>query len=168
MEYIDGKTLTQWMVDNPRPDLDVVRDIVEQIAKGLRAFHRMEMLHQDVRPENIMIDRTGTVRIIDFGSVKIAGVMEAAPTAAHGDMLGTAQYTAPEYLLGEAGSEQSDCYGFGVIAYQMLTGQLPYGAKMAQARVRAHQMRVAYIPATSSNHVVPIWFDGALAQGGER
>ena len=56
-EFIDGQTLTQWMIDNPRPSLETVRGIVEQIAKGLQAFHRMEMLHQDLRPENIMIDR---------------------------------------------------------------------------------------------------------------
>ena len=69
-EFIDGQTLTQWMIDNPKPDLETVRGIVEQIAKGLQAFHRLEMLHQDLRPDNIMIDRTGTVKIIDFGSVQ--------------------------------------------------------------------------------------------------
>ena len=69
-EFIDGQTLTQWMIDNPKPELETVRGIVEQIAKGLRAFHRMEMLHQDIRPDNIMIDRTGTVKIIDFGSTQ--------------------------------------------------------------------------------------------------
>ncbi|SCN46587.1 Serine/threonine protein kinase [methanotrophic endosymbiont of Bathymodiolus azoricus (Menez Gwen)] len=52
------------MIDNPKPNLETVRNIVEQIAKGLRAFHRLEMLHQDLRPENIMIDSTGTVKII--------------------------------------------------------------------------------------------------------
>ena len=79
-EFIDGQTLTQWMIDNPKPGLETVRGIVEQIAKGLRAFHRMEMLHQDLRPDNIMIDTTGTVKIIDFGSTRIAGVAEAAPS----------------------------------------------------------------------------------------
>ena len=69
------------MIDNPRPDLETVRGIVEQIAKGLRAFHRMEMLHQDLRPDNIMIDKTGTVKIIDFGSTRVAGVVEARPAA---------------------------------------------------------------------------------------
>ena len=78
-EFIDGQTLTQWMIDNPKPNLETVRGIVEQIAKGLRAFHRKEMLHQDIRPDNIMIDTTGTVKIIDFGSTKITGVVEAAP-----------------------------------------------------------------------------------------
>ena len=80
-EFIDGQTLAQWMLDNPRPDLETVRGIVEQIAKGLHAFHRLEMLHQDLRPDNIMIDRTGTVKIIDFGSTRVAGVAEATPAA---------------------------------------------------------------------------------------
>ena len=77
-EFVDGQTLTQWMIDNPRPDLETVRGIVEQIAKGLQAFHRLEMLHQDLRPDNIMIDRTGTAKIIDFGSVRIAGITDDA------------------------------------------------------------------------------------------
>ena len=69
-EFIDGQTLTQWMIDHPRPDLETVRGMVEQIARGLRAFHRKEMLHQDLRPDNIMIDKTGTAKIIDFGSTR--------------------------------------------------------------------------------------------------
>ena len=120
-EYIDGQTLTQWMIDNPKPALETVRGIVEQIAKGLRAFHRKEMLHQDLRPDNIMIDATGTVKIIDFGSTKITGVVEAAPSGNRNDILGTAQYTAPEYFLGEPVSSRSDLFSLGVITYQMLT-----------------------------------------------
>ena len=110
------------MIDNPKPDLETVRGIVEQIAKGLRAFHRMEMLHQDLRPDNIMIDTTGTVKIIDFGSTRVAGVVEAAPLGSRDDILGTAQYTAPEYFLGESGTSRSDMFSLGVITYQMLTG----------------------------------------------
>ena len=84
-----------------------MRGIVEQIAKGLRAFHRKEMLHQDLRPDNIMIDKTGTVKIIDFGSVRVAGVAEAAPPTDRDDILGTAQYTAPEYFLGEQAARRA-------------------------------------------------------------
>jgi hypothetical protein len=61
-EYIDGQTLGQWMIDNPRPGLEAVRGLVEQIAKGLLAFHRLEMLHQDLRPENVMIDKPARQR----------------------------------------------------------------------------------------------------------
>jgi serine/threonine protein kinase len=160
-EFVDGQTLTQWMIDNPKPDLETVRRITEQIAKGLRAFHRMEMLHQDLRPDNIMIDRTGTVKIIDFGSTKVAGVVEAAPLARE-DILGTAQYTAPEYFLGESGSSRSDLFSLGVMTYQMLTGKLPYGAQVARTRTKAQQRRLRYTPVHESNPEVPPWIDDVL------
>ena len=145
-EYIDGQTLTQWMIDNPKPGLETVRGIVEQIAKGLRAFHRKEMLHQDIRPDNIMIDATGTVKIIDFGSTRITGVVEAAPSGNRDDILGTQQYTAPEYFLGEPATSRSDLFSLGVITYQMLTGKLPYGAQIANARTRSQFNGLVYRP----------------------
>lgn len=159
-EFVDGQTLAQWMLDNPRPDIEVVRGIVEQIAKGLRAFHRLEMLHQDLRPANVMIDRTGTVKIIDFGSVAVAGVSEAA-TGTDG-VLGTEQYAAPEYFVGEGGSPRSDQFSLGVITYQMLTGRLPYGAQVARARTRAQVARLKYRSALDDDREIPAWLDGAL------
>jgi len=161
-EYIDGQTLTQWMIDNPNPQLETVRGIVEQIARGLRAFHRKEMLHQDTRPDNIMIDATGTVKIIDFGSTKITGVAEAAPSGLRDDILGTVQYTAPEYFLGEPATSSSDLFSLGVITYQMLTGKLPYGAQAAQARTRAQFSRLRYRSAAHGSRDIPVWVDGAL------
>jgi serine/threonine protein phosphatase PrpC/predicted Ser/Thr protein kinase len=161
-EYIDGQTLTQWMIDNPVPALETVRDIVEQIAKGLRAFHRKEMLHQDIRPDNIMIDSTGTVKIIDFGSTRIKGVAEAEPSGLRDDILGTLQYTAPEYFLGEQASSRSDLFSLGVVTYQMLTGRLPYGAKAAQARTRSQFSKLTYRSAVHGSREVPVWIDSAL------
>jgi serine/threonine protein phosphatase PrpC len=161
-EYIDGQTLTQWMIDNPKPALETVRGIVEQIAKGLRAFHRKEMLHQDVRPDNIMIDKTGTVKIIDFGSTKISGVVEAAPSGNRNDILGTAQYTAPEYFLGEPVSSRSDLFSLGVVTYQMLTGRLPYGSAAPKARTRSQFSRLVYSPASHRDREMPVWIDGTL------
>lgn len=161
-EYIDGQTLTQWMIDNPKPGLETVRGIVEQIAKGLRAFHRKEMLHQDIRPDNIMIDATGTVKIIDFGSTKITGVVEAEPSGMHDDILGTQQYTAPEYFFGERPTTRSDLFSLGVITYQMLTGRLPYGTQIANARTRSQFNKLVYRPASHGDRDVPQWVDGAL------
>jgi serine/threonine protein kinase len=161
-EFVEGKTLAQWMIDNPKPDLETVRGIVEQIARGLRAFHRMEMLHQDLRPQNVMIDTDGTVKIIDFGSVRVAGVIEGSSLAGANDILGTAQYTAPEYFVGEAGTARSDLFSLGVIAYQMLTGQLPYGAEVAKARTPQQQRKLSYRSARNDCPELPIWVDGAL------
>jgi len=160
-EFVDGQTLTQWMIDNPKPDLETVRGIVEQIAKGLQAFHRLEMLHQDLRPENVMIDKTGTAKIIDFGSVRIAGIADDV-NAGPRNILGTVQYTAPEYFLGEGGSQRSDIFSLGVIAYQMLTGRLPYGAEVARTRTRAQQKKLKYRSLLNENRDIPAWVDGAL------
>lgn len=161
-EYIDGQNLTQWMIDNPRPDLETVRGIVEQIAKGLRAFHRLEMLHQDLRPDNVMIDVTGTVKIIDFGSAKVAGIMEINSVLEHNHILGTAQYTAPEYFLGEIGSSRSDIFSLGVITYQMLTGKLPYGAQVAKSRSKAAQRKLKYRSVLADDRDIPVWVDGVI------
>jgi serine/threonine protein phosphatase PrpC len=162
MEYVEGQTLAQWMTDNPQPDLETVRGIVEQIARGLQAFHRMEMLHQDLRPENIMIDKTGTVKIIDFGSVCVAGVDERASPDEPSRILGTLQYTAPEYFVGDAGSERADLYSLGVIAYQMLSGRLPYGAEAARVRTRAAQRKLRYATVLDEQRDIPPWMDAAL------
>jgi serine/threonine protein phosphatase PrpC len=161
-EYVEGQTLTQWMTDNPLPDLETVRDIVEQIARGLQALHRQEMLHQDLRPNNVMIDRNGTVKLIDFGSVHVAGIAELAPTPEHWELLGTVQYTAPEYFLGETGNNQSDIFALGVIAYQMLSGHTPYGTQVAKASTRAAQRRLVYRPVLDEKRAIPVWIDGAL------
>ncbi|NOQ94716.1 MAG: protein kinase [Methylophaga sp.] len=162
MEFIEGQTLTQWMRDNPKPDMATVRDIVEQTAKGLQAFHRLEMIHQDLRPENIMIDNTGTVKIIDFGATKVAGINEITTPLERTELLGTAQYTAPEYFLGEAGSSRSDLYSLAVITYQMLTGQFPYGIQVAKTRTRSAQNKLNYQTALHDDRETPAWVDETL------
>ncbi|QPM91213.1 bifunctional protein-serine/threonine kinase/phosphatase [Pseudooceanicola algae] len=160
-EYVDGQTLRQWMTDTPAPSLGVVRDLLGQIAAGLRALHRRQMIHQDIRPENIMIDREGLVKIIDLGSATVAGVEEAAPGTL-GEMPGTLQYTAPEYLSGDVVSWRSDQFALGVIAYEMLTGRLPYGAQASRVTSRADQRRLRYRPARDDDSSVPDWIDLAL------
>lgn len=161
-EFIDGQTLTQWMIDNPKPSLQSVREIVGQIAKGLQAFHRLEMLHQDIRPENIMIDTSGVVKIIDFGSTKVAGLMEMTQSIEHQNILGTAQYTAPEYFLGEVGAPRSDLFSLAVITYQMLTGKLPYGAEVSRSRTKSAQNKLRYHTALHDDREIPAWVDDTL------
>lgn len=161
-ELVDGQTLSQWMLDHPAPSLELVRGIIEQIAVGLQAFHRLEILHQDLRPANVMIDGSGTVKLIDFGSVRVAGIAELDASGQPLPMLGTEQYMAPEYLLGEVGSTQSDIYSLGVIAYQMLSGRLPYGAEAARARSRQLQARLSYTSVLHEAREIPAWVDDTL------
>lgn len=161
-EFVEGRTLRQWMIDNPKPDLETVRAVVEQIGRGLQAFHRLEMLHQDIRPENIMIDATGTAKIIDFGSSRIAGVVEVMPSAAQNEMLGTVQYSAPEYFLREPASARSDVFSLGVLTYEMLTGKLPYGAAAARAWTKSQQRKLRYMSALDHVRDLPAWIDEVM------
>ncbi len=121
------------------------------------------MLHQDVRPQNLMIDRNGTVKIIDFGSTHVAGLEEINGTHAE-QVPGTAAYTAPEYLLGEPGSPRSDQFSLAVIAYQLLSGRLPYGSEVARARSRAAQLKLRYRSVRDAHSELPAWLDEVLAK----
>ena len=161
-EFIEGQTLTQWMIDNPKPSLEVVRNITEQIAKGLLAMHRQEMIHQDLRPENIMIDSSGTVKIIDFGSTRVEGIADINSFIEQENLQGTAQYSAPEYFIGEMGSSKSDLYSLGLIVYQMISGKLPYGVSVARAKTKAEQKKLKYESLYTENGDTPLWVDETL------
>ncbi len=163
IEYLEGQTLRHWMDTHPKPYIREVRVIIEQIAKGLRAFHRMEMLHQDLKPENIIIKKNGIVTIIDFGSVKIAGIAEISPLDTNEEnVLGTLNYTAPEYHLGQRGTVKSDIYSLGVIAYEMINKALPFGQDMPEKLNKISLAKLNYVPSFHKNDMVPQWIDGAL------
>ena len=159
VEYVQGQSLTQWMLDNPKPTLIQVRGTVDQIARGLRAMHRLEMIHQDLKPDNILLDEFNTLKIIDFGSTKIAGLAEIKSVVEHNEIVGTANYSAPEYFKGESGTNRSDIYSLGVIAYEMLTGKLPYGEISAE---RASKKKFNYTSARQYNPMVPDWMDACI------
>lgn len=159
VEYIEGQTLRQWMLDNPDPSVAQVRATVDQIARGLRAMHRLEMIHQDLKPDNVLIDRNNTLKIIDFGSTRIAGLMEIQSVLQHNHIVGTASYSAPEYFKGARGTNRSDIFSLGVIAYEMFTGQLPFGEIEPE---RAQKKKFVYTSACLHNPKVPEWVDAAL------
>ena len=158
-EYIEGISLNQWMIDNPKPSLESVRDIIEQVVKGVQAFHRQEMIHQDLRPNNIMIDNSGTVKIIDFGSTYIAGVSDNH----HEQVLrGTMRYSAPEYFLGQWGTQGSDIFSIAVITYQMLSGKFPYKTDIALSRSLSAQRKLSYQSIINVDSELPLWIDDTL------
>lgn len=161
-EYIEGCTLAQWLRENPQPGLEATREIIGQLARGLMAFHRRDMLHQDLRPENVMIDTAGKVKIIDFGATRVAGIAESGVGMAQPALLGTALYAAPEYFMGDTGSWHSDLYSLGVIAYFMLSGRFPYGIQVARAKSRAAQRTLCYLPLADEHSDIPQWVDYAI------
>jgi len=164
-EFIDGITLEQWIRENPRPGVGNVIYLVEQLVKGLRALHRRETLHQDIKPGNIMIDKNGELKLIDFGSCFISGIAEIATPLEHNGILGTAGYSAPEVVLYGKSTVQSEIFSLAVIIYQMLTGKEPFAGKLSSCRTAKAYMKTKYIPCYEINPLVPIWIDGAVKKG---
>ena len=164
-EYVEGITLAKWIKRNPKPAVQDVIYIVQQIVKGMRAMHRREMLHQDIKPGNIMIDSNGEVKIIDFGSCFIKGIAEISTPLERGGILGTASYSAPEVVLNAVSTVQSEIFSLAVIVYEMLTGKAPFNGKLTECRTPKAYLKTKYIPCFELNPLVPIWMDGAVKKG---
>ena len=162
MEHLPGPTLRQWMSQHPNPEIAEVLEIVDQLIAGLRAFERRETLHQDLKPENIVFDERGVIKILDFGSCRVAGIQEIDAAMDSDHALGTARYTAPETRGGETAGIRSEVFSLGSIVYEMLTGKLPYGEKIETARsARAFEI-LEYVPSHHHNPMIPVWMDAAL------
>lgn len=161
-EYIDGEPLSKWIENTTKRDVGQVLDIIEQVVRGVRSLHRKETLHQDIKPDNIVLTEDGEVKLIDFGSCLVAGVNEIASPFVRDTILGTATYAAPEYKLRCSGSVQSDLFSIAMITYEMLAGQLPFGESFEQCESAQDFSRLKYEPAYWHNPMVPTWMDGAL------
>lgn len=161
-EFIEGQSLSQWMSDNPSPSINQVRDIICQIGKGLMAFHRQEMIHQDLRPANVLIDTHGTVKIIDFGSTKVAGINEIFDHSTQHLIPGTVQYSAPEYFIGQTADQRSDLFSLAVICYRMFSGHLPYGSQLAKSQTQQSHNRLRYRSLVAVKSEFPHWLDETL------
>jgi serine/threonine protein phosphatase PrpC len=161
-EHIEGITLRDWINDHPHPDLDEVRRIIKQVVQGLRAFQRADMVHQDLKPENIMINRDGQVKVLDFGTVRIAGIEELCSPLDKSVPQGSVNYVAPEYLMGLSGSFRADLFSLAVIAYEMITGKLPYKARSVKQVKIDHYRELTYLPALHQRPDLPLWVEGCL------
>ncbi|MBL4911372.1 MAG: bifunctional protein-serine/threonine kinase/phosphatase [Alteromonadaceae bacterium] len=125
-EHIDGQTLTDWMHDNPKPTIEQVRNIVRQLVAALRAFQRLELVHRDLHPDNVMINANGQIKLIDYGTVWVAALAEKQDTLIETMPQGSLDYIAPETLISLKATYQSDLFSLGVIGYQLLCGELPF------------------------------------------
>ncbi|MCP3981769.1 MAG: protein kinase [bacterium] len=132
MELIEGSSLQDRLQRGPLPPRAAAR-IVRDIARALQHAHDAGMIHRDVKPDNVLIDRDGRARITDFGLVH--DVHSASITAAH-HMVGTPSYLAPEQALGEEVDRRSDVYGLGAVLYAALCGSPPYGSGTAAVVLR--------------------------------
>jgi protein phosphatase len=165
MEYVHGESLDKWMQKHRFPKPKVAINIVEQIADGLSAFHQMDTIHQDLKPANIIINDQLQVKIVDFGSVFVAGLAEVFVPIEHEGVLGTATYSDPHYLLGKNTGIQGDLYSLATITYELFCGELPYGDKINECQTAFEYDHLRYISACEHNPIIPIWFDRTLQRG---
>ncbi len=161
VELVEGETLMKRIEKGAPLEISEAVSLTGQIVKGLRAFHRRETLHQDLKPDNVVIC-DGVAKIVDFGSVFVAGVDEISRTAGEDIPLGTLEYSAPEYRLNRPRSERSDQFSLAMMVYEMLTGKVPFGDAYQKAMSQKQFGALSYTPAFTHNSQVPIWMDGAL------
>lgn len=160
-EYISGPTLTQLLKERGKLAIVDAVELTESLVRGIRVFHRKDTLHQDLKPDNIVISAKGPM-IVDFGSCWVAGVEEIIAPFTRDNILGTADYSAPEYRYGGKVGPASDQFSLAVLTYEMLTGKLPFGSQYANATDLRSFQTLKYISAMQYNPLVPYWFDKAL------
>lgn len=163
-EYLKGMPLSLWIDRNPNPSVQEVLLLLKQIEAGVRAFHRKETIHQDLKPDNILLTYEGQIKVIDFGSCHIKGIAEIATPLQRDIILGTADYSAPESVLGYRVSNSADLFSLAVITFEMLTGQLPFKGKLTQCRSKRDYHKLSYTPCYELNPMLPQWMDPVIKQ----
>jgi eukaryotic-like serine/threonine-protein kinase len=135
MEYLAGGSLEQKVKAEGAQPTGQVLEWLEQAAGAIDAAHREGVVHRDVKPANLLLDRHGRVHVADFGIASAAGLGSLTQT---GTVLGTASYLSPEQAKGEPTSPASDLYSFGVVAFELLTGRRPFEGDSVAAEASAH------------------------------
>jgi serine/threonine protein kinase/Tfp pilus assembly protein PilF len=125
MEYIDGRDLKSIQTERGKLPQEEAAGIIEQVCRGLDAAHAEGVVHRDLKPQNIMVDRRGRVAVMDFG---IARSIEMTGLTQTGALIGTPRYMSPEQAKGEKIDSRSDLFSLGLIFYELLTGKSPYEA----------------------------------------
>ena len=123
MEYVPGENLKSMIRMTGQLSIGTAIVIAKQVCEGLAEAHRLGVVHRDLKPQNIMIDREGNARIMDFGiarSIRIKGITET------GILIGTPEYMSPEQIEGKDVDQRSDLYSLGIIVYEMITGRVPF------------------------------------------
>lgn len=135
-ELLEGEELREHLNDGPMSQRTVI-DYALQVANGLAAAHRKGIIHRDLKPENLFITNDGRVKILDFGLAKLRSVALATEVTTQiditnpGVVMGTVGYMSPEQVLGEPVDHRSDIFSFGVILYEMLSGERTFKGKFA-------------------------------------
>lgn len=156
-DYWDGLTLRQWKAQHPHAPVQTIITFAKPAILALRALHRRETLHHDIKPDNLFLTAHNKLLLIDFGSASVGSMQQSLRARA-----GAAEYAAPEYVLGQVVDWRADQFALAMTLYELLTDHLPYGSHYHEATEQAQFAAMQYCPAMQHNPHVPPWMDAAL------
>lgn len=158
MEYIRGKTLKQLIIQRGALEKEEAVNIMKQLVMAVSEAHDNEIIHRDIKPQNIMIKDDGTVKITDFG---IAMAADALQLTQSDSVMGSVHYLAPECARGENATKQSDIYSLGIVFYEMLTGEVPHRGE-APIQIAMKHMKEEIPSVLSINPMLPVSIDNII------
>jgi serine/threonine protein phosphatase PrpC len=156
MPLYQGELLETRLARPPALGLEEGRNIAIKLARAAAALHRAGVIHRDIKPDNVILESDGSLKLIDLGVVRIPG-LEDAPS---GEIPGTPAYMAPEMFAGEAGNEATDIYSLGVTLFRAFTGEFPYGNADATSPPRRERPKELAVLRPD----LPAWLQAALAR----
>jgi serine/threonine protein kinase len=162
MEFVEGKSLKDLILSRGRLPVSVTLPIAKQLCRALEVAHEEGVIHRDIKPQNMVVQPDGVLKVMDFGIARLA---ERKPNAGHtqaGMVVGTPEYMAPEQLFGEEIDARADLYSAGAVIYECLTGRLPHEAdtpmtliaKVIEEQVRSPRDLQPDVPAALSDIVL--------------
>lgn len=135
MEYVEGQTLKEFIVENGQQSAETAVPIMQQLVSGISNAHYNGIIHRDIKPQNILMDKEGNVKVTDFG---IAMALSATAYTKTNSVLGTVHYLSPEQARGGMATKKSDIYSLGIVFYELLTGELPFSGESAVSIALKH------------------------------
>jgi len=156
MPLYQGELLSTRLARRPLMGLEEGRNIAIKLARGAAALHRAGIIHRDIKPDNIVLEREGSLKLIDLGVVRVPGLEDFPST----DIPGTPAYMAPEMFAGEPGTEATDIYALGVTMFRAFTGEFPYGNLDATSPPR----RTRPVSLSDLRPDLPAWLQQALGR----
>jgi len=150
MEYVPGENLKSFIRRSELLSIGKTISIAKQICEGLAEAHKQKVIHRDLKSSNIMIDKEGNARIMDFGIARSLGSKEITDS---GMRIGTPEYMSPEQADAKETDHRSDIYSFGVLLYEMLTGRLPFEGDTSSIIVARHKREIPENPKTLNSQI---------------
>lgn len=150
MEYVNGKTLKQVIKENTKLSFSETLDIAYQISKALECAHKHNIIHRDIKPDNILITDDNIAKLADFG---IAKITDSATLTYPNNIIGSVHYFSPEQAKGRLVDHRADIYSLGIVMYEMITGKVPYEAELPISVAMMHIQEPVTPPIKIFSHI---------------